>query len=343
MWNNVIGEHVRRTTRNLLLVNALLLAGLALLAWGNGRYLYNALLGPFEVDHRTLAATANPGAATRYFVTVTGDERFETGFHAITRTVDKYSRAVKSEQTTADYCVLRVGERLLLAKAPLGAEGVRLSGALGPIAAGLDEQLLGELRARRPDVYRRFLPFMLDATGFRSEAYWALALGTPLLLLALWNVRRGRARRSDPSSHPAVAGLKRFGTPQEIAARIQAETAAGAERAGDLVLTPSWLLRGTFFGLTVVRLEDVVWVYRKVTKHSVNFIPTGKSHALVVQQREGAPLEIPGKEQAVVGWIEGIVRRVPWALAGYDQQLETAWKANRATVIQAVDQRRRAT
>jgi len=94
MWNNVIGEHVRRTTRNLLLVNALLLAGLALLAWGNGRYLYNALLGPFEVDHQTLAATANPGAATRYFVTVTGDERFETGFHAITRTVDKYSRAV---------------------------------------------------------------------------------------------------------------------------------------------------------------------------------------------------------------------------------------------------------
>lgn len=342
MWNNLIGEHVRRTTRNLLLVSAGLVAVVLVVALLNGRYLYNAILGPFPVDHQTLTVTANPDAAPRYFVTVTGDERLATGFQAITRTVDKYSRAVKSEQTTADYLALRLGGRLLLAKAPLEAQGTRLSGALAAIPAGLHDEILGELRARRPDVYRMFLPFMLDATGFRTGAYWSLALGLPLLLFGLWNVKRGLARRSDPSLHPAAVALERFGVPREVAARIQAETAAGAERAGGVVLTPSWLLHGAFFGLTVVRLEDVVWIYRKVTRHSVNFIPTGKTHALVVHQREGGPLEIQAKEPVVNGWIEGIVRRAPWALAGYDQQLETTWTKNRAAVVQAVDQRRHA-
>lgn len=42
------------------------------------------------------------------------------------------------------------------------------------------------------------------------------------------------------------------------------------------------------------------------------------------------------------GWIEGVVRRAPWALAGYEQQLEATWTNNRAAVVQAVDRRRHA-
>jgi hypothetical protein len=47
MWDNVIGRHIRRANRSLLLTNLALLAVLAVVTLANGRYLVNFLLGPF--------------------------------------------------------------------------------------------------------------------------------------------------------------------------------------------------------------------------------------------------------------------------------------------------------
>ena len=51
-------------------------------------------------------------------------------------------------------------------------------------------------------------------------------------------------------------------------------------------------------------------------------------------------ITVAGSETFVNQAIESAARRAPWMLAGYNTELEKAWKSNRAAVLAAVDQRR---
>ena len=56
MWDNMIGRQIRRSTRNLLIWNCILLIGIIVFFALTGRYWYNFLLGPFELDRETLVS-----------------------------------------------------------------------------------------------------------------------------------------------------------------------------------------------------------------------------------------------------------------------------------------------
>src|SRR6266542_3252040 len=43
-----------------------------------------------------------------------------------------------------------------------------------------------------------------------------------------------------------------------------------------------FLVRSTFFTFNVLRFHDVLWGYKKITRHSINFIPTGKTYEAIV-------------------------------------------------------------
>jgi hypothetical protein len=83
----------------------------------------------------------------------------------------------------------------------------------------------------------------------------------------------------------------------------------------------------------------VIWAYKKVTKHYTNFIPTGKSYAVVICSRDGRSLEITSKQKKADGMLEELARRWPWILLGYSDELAAAWKSNRDAVIGVVDAR----
>jgi hypothetical protein len=113
-------------------------------------------------------------------------------------------------------------------------------------------------------------------------------------------------------------------------------------RIGAILLTPSFLLRPRMFGLTVVPCSDIIWVYKKVTKHSVNFIPTHKSYAVMVADRRGKLHEfnlnlIEGNAQAL---IQELCQRAPWVMAGFSSEVASAWKSRPTEVIRAIDARR---
>jgi hypothetical protein len=109
---------------------------------------------------------------------------------------------------------------------------------------------------------------------------------------------------------------------------------------GKLQLTSQWMVRRKFFSTWVSPVADVAWVYKKVTKHSVNFIPTGKTYSVIVVGRHRQRTEEQMKEKAVNELLADIAQRVPWALFGFDQNLDKAWRKDPAGVISAVDSRR---
>jgi hypothetical protein len=99
------------------------------------------------------------------------------------------------------------------------------------------------------------------------------------------------------------------------------------------------MVRRKTFSTWVSPVGDLVWVYKKVTKHSVNFIPTGKTYSVVLVGRHRQRIEEQMKEKAVNEMLADLTARVPWAIFGFDQNLDRAWRKDPQSVIAAVDAR----
>jgi hypothetical protein len=171
MWDNVVGRHIRRCNRNLLLVNALILAALVLLAFANSRYLLNCFQSPFPINSEALDKTTDPTQEAHYYVSVDNLSVLETGLQWVEKSVDKYTNEVKSQKVTATFFVAK-GARPLIVKSPLDSPATHYTGALivvpADVRAYFQKEFLDGRQRQFDDV---FAPFMLDATDFRSDAY----------------------------------------------------------------------------------------------------------------------------------------------------------------------------
>ena len=60
-----------------------------------------------------------------------------------------------------------------------------------------------------------------------------------------------------------------------------------------------------------MRRDEIIWAYKKRTKHSVNFIPTGSSYSLVVRDARDKLLELSNSEQLVNSYL---ARSLCWSV-----------------------------
>ena len=82
-----------------------------------------------------------------------------------------------------------------------------------------------------------------------------------------------------------------------------------------------------------------MWGYKKITKHSVNFIPTGKTYEAIVKCYGGDAM-ISGKEARVNEVLHLVQQRAPWAVIGYSADLAGIWKKQQDEFLRQVEQRR---
>ncbi len=342
MGTHYIGRQARRTNRNVLAVNGLLVV-LVLAAgvlWQ--RYLYNFFFGPFPIDHRTLLTVNSPDDLRGYYVTLSSDR--------VLRHVAKniWTRRDGTKEVSSEFSVAGIQdetnqrERWLVVQVPPGSSGRQFTGPLVPMQQEVVSQIILPLEGKFAPIRGLCIRgYYLDATGFRGPGYLGLAVALPVLGFGLWKVLRVVGRAANPERHPLMLTLARYGPPDEVAASIdrEADELSNAPLRGPLV-TRSWLLRPSVFGLQVVPLDDVVWVYRKVTKHSTNGVPTRTTHAAVINRRDGRSLEIGGTESAAGEVLQRILGSAPWILAGFDNELAGLWASRRDVVLDIVDKRR---
>jgi len=333
-----VENEARRANRNLLLVNGLIVAVLALIVAGNYRYCANFVLGCKQVSAAELAGIQSPDQQWHNFVTVTGSKSVSTGFQDVEKRTQN-GRLVSTE-VKDEYVLLRVGEKLLLVKAPPGKEQLEYSGALEYTTDPVKEELLRPLAAEQPDLAQMVLPYTLNAANYRSNGYAMLIIGLPLLALAGWNLWKAMRRVSEIQTSPVWKHLAAYGNAEQLSQQIEAEfQPAMIRKYGKLQITPQWMVRRKTFSTWVSPVGDLVWIYKKVTKHSVNFIPTGKTYSVVLVGRHRQRTEEQMKEKAVNEMLGDLAARVPWALFGFSKELETAWTKNPASVIASVDAR----
>jgi hypothetical protein len=175
-----------------------------------------------------------------------------------------------------------------------------------------------------------------------EEGWWTLGIGSPFLLLAGWNLSKWKKRAWDYNCHPICKRLACFGTVEQVIQQIEAAILLNpVEKIAGVRLSGPWLFKPSAFGLTCFYVPDLVWVYRKVTTHSVNFIPVGQSSEALLYDRYGFSATTQASKKKVELLMMNITQQSPWIVAGYSKDLATMWNSRKAEFIAAVDERRK--
>lgn len=345
MQDGFILNQIKRCNRNLLVASITLLLILFAAVILNGRYLYNFFFGPWLLNRGVLATINSPDQPLLYYVSVTSSNRVDTGIYQVEQTVSKYTRNVTSEKIVADYFVVPVEDKLLIVKSPPNYADYYFTGTLSDIPQDLRQKLINEAESSTPKLRGAFLPYMLNTTGgdFRTWGYWGLAIWLVLFSIGIWTLRKAVLRWRNPNVHPILQSLTNFGTPITVAATIDSEIEKGLNitRIGSNIITPSWLLVPYVFDLGVLRLDELVWIYKKVTKHYKNFILMRKDFELIVwnKHQKGLEISFSGDERDANMAMEQIFHRVPWIFIGFDSRLVAIWQSAPLTLIEAVNTR----
>ena len=313
-----------------------ILAGAVLFGVAQSRYVSNFLKGPFELGAPELDAITDVSTTPRYFVSVTGSKAIDTGIQQVT--TRKHAGVETSRSVSAAYYALVVGDRFLIVKRAAGMP-TTAQGELAVMPAELDRHLFSTPQMQA--IRGRFYPYYLDDSSFRVPGYIgivaALILAVLLVKFALPAWRYAR----DVSSHPIVKRVAAWGDPVGTAVEARREAEAPPRyKGGGWRVTDKYLIRRAPFAFDLLRLSDLLWAYKKVTKHSVNFIPTGKTYAGLLVCYGGAA-EVTGNEKNVDALLTFAAERAPWAIVGYSDDLSKLFKKKTQDFCAAVEQRKR--
>jgi hypothetical protein len=207
--------------------------------------------------------------------------------------------------------------------------------------AGFQQDYLKALLAERPQLAGRVLPFELDAAEYLNTGIAFLILGLPLAVLAVWNCGKAFRRSSNESTLPGLVTLGAYGNVDQLCMEIEADRRLRKERYGDLEVTQSWIMRRSFFSLWLCPVQDLAWAYKKVTKHSVYFIPTGRTFAVILAGGRRQRVEVNMPEPLANQLLNTLAARAPWAIFGYSAEVENIWRKKSQTFLDMVAERKR--
>ena len=337
MWQGFVGLTIAARNKELARWNLLLLAACFAVLLGCSRWIANTYMGPRIINAAQLASAGDTTFSARNYISVTGDKVVNSGLTETTKRTR--NGGVESQSTTAEFMGLMVGSRILIVKARPGQRATSYKGELVSLPGDVKDRIFKRLDA---DIQAAFLPVMLDASEDYDDGL--VALGIALLIplsIAAWNLLKWRRRSSDPTRHPFVKALAKYGPLETIVPQVDAEVASGYTILGNSVTaTKGWFLQCSFSAVKAMRTDDVLWAYMKRTKHSVNFIPTGTTFSSLIWDSRGQNIETTGTEQQVLGLLTALANAMPWIIVGYDAKVQTQFRKDRNALAAVVAQRR---
>lgn len=344
MWENVIGRHIRRINRNLILTACVALGAVAVLAIPYQRYWRNFFDGPMDATPQVLSTIHDPDAIDRYYVRVSGVDAVDSGIQDITQEVDQTTGKVTSETVKGTYFYVHIGERFLLVESPLAAAQKEYIGPLVAVPENLRNQIAEELKKDNRTWSELFLPFMLDASDFTSWGYGALITAALLIAFAVFLALKALRRTSDPASSPIAKSLSRYGDqPEVVAANIDAEVVSSGYQPdqGSLTVSQSWILKREAFDLKVMNMNDLLWMYQKVlTRRLYGIVPISETRSVVLCDLHRSEISHQTSEEFVTKLLGEIAERAPWVVVGYTAEIDQMYKKNFHDFVKAVNQRK---
>jgi len=331
-----IATRIRATARRRFVTWVLVLIAGAWLATSDHRYVTNFFRGPYQLTQVDLDAISDVTLTPRYYARVNGERVIDTGLREYS--VHTRNGVETGREESGAYRALVIGNRFLVVRTASGTESPVAEGKLAPWPAELDAQLFDtkEMLALRSNFY----PFYLDGDSFRRPGYVVMAIGVVFLLLFAWKAIPAWRVMRDPEHDPLARRIASWGDPVAVAVEAEREwenpllKAKAGWRFGN-----KYLMHSRFFTFDLLRFQDVLWAYKKITKHSVNFIPTGKTYEAIVNCYSGTAT-IPAKEKRVQELLEFAQQRAPWAIFGFSDELAATFRKHQQDFANGVEQRR---
>lgn len=318
--NGIVSKAVKRTNRNLLLLCLFAFAIVFGLLFAGSNYWLTLVAGSKLLDHDELIAMQSVDFLPT-MVTVQTDESFDTGY-------EQYLVNDNGTRITEHYYIMMLigNERFLLVEAPPETEKLEYTGALISIPSDVQGDIVDALIGEYPDLAGTFLPVMITTEDHRTAGWIALVILGIIFIAGVEGMLRLIARQTDINQHPIYKSLARYGDPQTVIKQIEGEMALGSEQVGKLQVTPKWAITSSRTTFDAVYLKDAVWMYKMITQHRTNGIPTGKSFKVLVYDKHGHLMEVPTKKNTVDDMLQVIYQRAPWILTGFNDELQNMWK-----------------
>lgn len=309
--------------------------GAALFAGAKYRYARDFVAGPFPMSASDLEGITDPGQGPHAYITVAGAKAVDTGIKEITTTTRNGIK--QSERVTAGYFAVLVGKRFLIVKSRVRPNDM-IQGGLKPMPEQLRRRLVSSYGPGR--VQQNILPLLLETEGFRYPGYWAIGIGIVLLFCLYRYLRPAMSVRQDVSRSPVIQRVRKWGDPVSLAVEIENEYRQSVEcKSRGFHVTPKYLIQDSFFTFNVLRFQDLLWAYKKVTRHSVNLIPTGKTYEAILVFYGGSAT-VPGKQAGIDEILKSAREKSPWAFFGFSDELAGAFKHDTQKFCAAVEARR---
>jgi hypothetical protein len=271
-----------------------------------------------------------------YNVQVTGSLSQDSGY-------EEYETENGSRtKTTAYFAYLGLGEdendfKVMIVRNPtvIDEDITTYKGAL-EMPTSISKEVYDDILVDDPESKDLLMPWILDTVDQSMPWFMGAGAEAVLLLGGLFGLATVAGRRN-PENHPIIKRMARFGDAESVMSQIDNEMSMGEPAQVDkLQFTRSWTIYKAGNDMHFMRTPDVVWAYKHITQTRY-----GKNYAAYIWDRTGQMLNIGSSEKNVDAMIVAVLQRAPWAIAGYNRDVEKSWKNDRDGFIRTVDDRRK--
>ena len=175
-----------------------------------------------------------------------------------------------------------------------------------------------------------------EGAGNQIVSYLAIAGG----LVWLGYVARRYLARRQFATNPIGLALAGLGAVDATKAEVDGDFAGRVLDGSPLMVGSRFLCFAARGQAVILPLDQILWAYHEVVRHSVNMIPTGRSHQLVLWKRNGEADVLPLALPEVDSCVKKLAAAAPWLPIGYSDVLKESWNADRPEFIAMVDARR---
>jgi hypothetical protein len=146
-----------------------------------------------------------------------------------------------------------------------------------------------------------------------------------------------------PERSQEIIYLHRFGTLNEIVNQVIIELRNPTNKTygKEVTITTNWLVVSGGSRFAIRKLDDLVWVYLKVSTTKLNWvIPIWRTYYAVFLTSDKMSVEAKCSKKQVERLIDHLANRCPWIAKGYTQEAMNLWTSDSASFIAAVQERK---
>lgn len=343
MHTGLIKSEIKRTTNNLLIVSLILLIiSIVILAY-NWSEFNNIVLGPKEVKIGEISNLNINGFSARNYVRVSPEKKASTGLQYVEKEYDNNNKEI-SKTVESIYYVLKDGQNLIFAVIPPD-KGTMSSytGWVRDMTSEEKDHLYVYINDLKSTGGFTVSEYVLDAEKNSSAPFLYVVCGI-IIIISIINILRCIKYINCPEKHKIYKKLMKYGNAHEAINSIEEELPYDLfQNNKNIYFLKSWILSPKLFSLGVNKIDDIVWAYKKVTKHSINFIPTGKTYNLVLCFYNKSKCFIGLKENQIDYILISIKQKYPWIIVGYDKNINSTWNSNFSQLINYVQAKKQRT